>query len=904
MRQKTEQETMAAERHVNLLVDALEKAKGNGGVWLNPDGHSRPKMYPGSVNVSPFNALVMALHTDANSYKTPLYLSFNTAKDQNLSVMKGQKGVPFIWYNWDTFVNRENPEDKISRDTYKALPESVRENYKATQKREVRTVFNLDQTTFPHKEKDEYEKLMKEHGSKEMGTKDEAGLKTQVSHFLLTMRDNLVKVEHKNELPHAQYDSSEDTVSIPNAKNYGHYADFAQDAIRQIMLATGYEQRLARVSRPTPEAMRQEALISELATGIKMVELGLPARISKDNLEHIDYWKRELQENPCLIDILERDVNKALDIVSRAERGEKIEYASKERKDLVEKLSTPEINSQECAILLDIIRREGEIDPRNFRYETHRKAFMEKFDLNQFETEIQRAKAELSKPDLSEDAKDKTEEALKDAKDAVVQQCTERMPEMWNDKSHNFFIKGEIAKWLGHEPKDFAVILDTKTGIADVVLQSGANVKTGQPGVINLDRIEHALMKYKDASYVRFFNVDGFMGFKPDDNYFRNKEISYQQTKGWNLKQVGMINFDDAVVKANKVVFEQAQMMKDDDGRWAFYLKVPGENGFAIHPDSRDLNQFFTTIKQGDDKAINEIRDELSQKYYLLGKTRPKQRFDIFNMDVPQKDVDRITRANIFRTKEGRLMMIATLDGADKQRPREIKQSQWQRLWLAPDMAAYKNRLAAKIYADVLHPDFDLEEDERIASVKERPAKVKESPKPEQETREEAMHESKPEVKQETEEKPKTETKKESKQEPKPKAEEKQEEKTEEKEKAKIGLTPMVRQFLDLKKKHPDALLLFRCGDFYETYMQDARKSSEILGITLTRSSKTKDPDGKPLEMAGFPYHALDSYLPKLIRAGQRVAICDQIEPRQQQEQKPEQNHPEQSENQSRGMRR
>ena len=88
----------------------------------------------------------------------------------------------------------------------------------------------------------------------------------------------------------------------------------------------------------------------------------------------------------------------------------------------------------------------------------------------------------------------------------------------------------------------------------------------------------------------------------------------------------------------------------------------------------------------------------------------------------------------------------------------------------------------------------------------------------------------------------------------------------------------MLKQFMDLKKKHPDALLLFRCGDFYETYMQDAEKSSKILGITLTKSSKTKDPDGKPLAMAGFPYHALDTYLPKLIRAGQRVAICDQIE--------------------------
>lgn len=91
-------------------------------------------------------------------------------------------------------------------------------------------------------------------------------------------------------------------------------------------------------------------------------------------------------------------------------------------------------------------------------------------------------------------------------------------------------------------------------------------------------------------------------------------------------------------------------------------------------------------------------------------------------------------------------------------------------------------------------------------------------------------------------------------------------------------ITPMLRQFLDLKKKHPDALLLFRCGDFYETYMQDAETASKILGITLTKSSKSKDPEGKPLAMAGFPYHALDTFLPKLIRAGQRVAICDQIE--------------------------
>ena len=92
------------------------------------------------------------------------------------------------------------------------------------------------------------------------------------------------------------------------------------------------------------------------------------------------------------------------------------------------------------------------------------------------------------------------------------------------------------------------------------------------------------------------------------------------------------------------------------------------------------------------------------------------------------------------------------------------------------------------------------------------------------------------------------------------------------------GLTPMMRQFYSFKEANPDALLLFRCGDFYETYADDAVEAAKILGITLTRRSNGKNANGAACEMAGFPYHALDTYLPKLIRAGKRVAICDQLE--------------------------
>ena len=89
-------------------------------------------------------------------------------------------------------------------------------------------------------------------------------------------------------------------------------------------------------------------------------------------------------------------------------------------------------------------------------------------------------------------------------------------------------------------------------------------------------------------------------------------------------------------------------------------------------------------------------------------------------------------------------------------------------------------------------------------------------------------------------------------------------------------LTPMMRQYAELKAKHPDAVLLFRCGDFYETYLEDAVIASRILGITLTRRNNGNNCKGS--EMAGFPFHALDTYLPKLVRAGKRVAICDQLE--------------------------
>ena len=203
--------------------------------------------------------------------------------------------------------------------------------------REIRTLFNIDQTTLPYVDKPAYEDAVKQDGSvQERGytEADNRRLRTRFNDFLLKMRDNLVPVRSDGSgVPH--YETDKDAVYMPRQKDFEHYHDYMQEALRQIVSATGHQQRLAREGMvmkngvaPSEDAVKYERLVVELASGIKMLELGLPARLSDASLKTVDYWCREFKENPCIMDALESDVNNALDVIRKAERGEKIEYAT------------------------------------------------------------------------------------------------------------------------------------------------------------------------------------------------------------------------------------------------------------------------------------------------------------------------------------------------------------------------------------------------------------------------------------------------------------------------------------------------------------------------------------------------------------------------------------------------
>lgn len=337
MKEKSQFEKNAADKQVELLSEALNGAVSAGGHWLNATGKGYPKFYPKGVAVSPFNALFMALHSDKTGSKTNLFTLYSEAKARGESVREHEKGVPFLFYNWNKYVNRNNPNDIISRNDYQQLPPEERNRYKGIHNREIRTLFTIDQTLLPLVDKNVYETLVQKHGNsveQGFGEKELRELRPRFNAFVQAISKNMVPVRTDGSGV-AHYDSQKDAVYIPRQKDFEHYTDYAQETLRQIIAATGHQQRLAREGMvmkngvpPTEDAVKQEHLISEIASGIKMLEMGLPARLSDENIKMVDYWNRELKENPNLIDAIESDVNNALEVIRKAERGEKIEYAT------------------------------------------------------------------------------------------------------------------------------------------------------------------------------------------------------------------------------------------------------------------------------------------------------------------------------------------------------------------------------------------------------------------------------------------------------------------------------------------------------------------------------------------------------------------------------------------------
>lgn len=181
--------------------------------------------------------------------------------------------MPFLYYNWNKYVNRNNPDDVITKEAYAELSEQDKQQYKGVKNREIRVLFNIDQTLLPMANETAYTTALKKDGTVEdrgYGDKEDKQLHGCVNGFLQKMKDNLVNVRQDG-TGVAHYDTEKDVIYLPRQRDFEHYNDYVQEMMRQLVSATGHQQRLAREGMvmkngkaPSEDAVKKERLITEI----------------------------------------------------------------------------------------------------------------------------------------------------------------------------------------------------------------------------------------------------------------------------------------------------------------------------------------------------------------------------------------------------------------------------------------------------------------------------------------------------------------------------------------------------------------------------------------------------------------------------------------------------------------
>ena len=711
--------------HATLLLGALELAKGNKGVWMNKAGKSNAEFLWAKTPITPYNNLMMNLQSDQKGYRSNVYAYFDELKDAGDSVRSNEKALPFNWTRWD-YQNIATKE-VITKGEYQKLPEDEKSLYVKHHSRQTQQIFNIDQTSMTGKQM--YGDLLKETGAKyeelsergvtsmikfseklksnhptaivvarddnqyhiygndatraakilglPVGQTEVDGQKIKSTGFPLdriddflpklvqakqwvVVADNLdsaelirrvanekdvlnkaystaqtvansagIGYERVMVLQDAEYDKQADKIIVSGMtdKDSGNSRQAAiakaNDIYRAIVAATGSEQRLDRLGRnnllPNDDA-KYERFVQDLSAGILMARQGLPASLSKESMQHIDYWQREIKENPKLLGLLEKDVNNAVESIDKHMQKQIVKYEDI-RKDLP-------------------------------------------------------------------------------LKDLAVSE-------------RQYQISTDLAKLPDIDSKEIVIVRDTAKGSADVILPEGASLEDNvEISGIRKDRIKIAL-GHEGITDVKFYNAGGALGLKEPDDYYKDKTVSVDRLRQYEFSQHRDIDVKPQIAAAALPKIEIFTPIRDEKGQYAFFFKAENEPSFSVYPNDTHKKLYFDV--RGTDKQM-DIHNALAQKYYSVAKQHPEIKVDLIMPKVSNVDMSKIERPTITKDREdpSKKYVMATIDG--KFMKKEITKSQWDKMWLADDMSAYKKAVAAIVFAPLLKEDVQKEQSTSMAA--------------------------------------------------------------------------------------------------------------------------------------------------------------------------------------------
>lgn len=730
--------------HAAILLGALAAAKANDGVWMNKESKSNAEFIFSHTPVTAYNNIMMNLQSDQKGYRTNVFTSFNNAQKNGVAVKQGEKATPFNWTQWD-YQNLTDKNDIISNKEYEKLSDEEKKMYGKHASRLTQYIYNIDQTTYPAVGGDQFVTLLKEKGAQQESLKPSTSasflkqfdeIKAKHPDVIVIMRKDdsyeIYKSDAKKaaEATHLPVTKQEiegkkiDTVSFSHTMLDVHLPNIIRAGHRVAVCDQLEDPKLVK-SVPEGKAVLDRAYSTAKAVakqeGIKYERVMViqDAKYDKtdDKIEVSGMIDKSVGSERLAALQKANDIYRAVvaatgteNRLDRSGRNSLLPEDDAKHEKLVQELAAgvlmarqglPATLSKESQKLIPYWERELKENPKMV-------GVIER-DVNNAVETIDNLIAKR-KVDYK----------------AIRGQLP---PKMITDKAENYSLAADLAKLPSIDTKEVVVIRDRKANKVDVILPAGASVEANNevPGM-RKDRISIALKK-EGFNEVKFYNAGGSLGLNKPNTYFEGKDVSLNQLKQYQLVNHKTIEVAQQPKQENKVEIEHFRAIKDDYGRWAFYIKPKNELQFSVYPPKEHMNKYFSVRNTPDEKTT---RAALANKWYEVAKQFPDVRVDIINPH-PAKDIDmsRIVNPTITKSAQDPKVKIvfATIDGERHHAP--VNETQWQRMWLADNMAEYKKAVAAVVFEPVLRKGMESQQTQSEVVKETEKVEVKEAPEPE-----------------------------------------------------------------------------------------------------------------------------------------------------------------------------
>lgn len=741
---KDEDKPSKSVAHAAILLGALAAAKANDGVWMNKESKSNAEFIFSHTPVTAYNNIMMNLQSDQKGYRTNVFTLFNNAQKNGVAVKQGEKATPFNWTQWD-YQNLTDKNDIISNKEYEKLSDEEKKMYGKHASRLTQYIYNIDQTTYPAVGGDQFVTLLKEKGAQQESLKPSTtasflkqfdAIKAKHPDVIAIMRKDdsyeIYKSDAKKaaEATHLPVIKQEiegkkiDTVSfshtmldvhLPNIIRAGHRVAIC-DQLEDPKLVKSVPEGKAVLDRAYSTAKtvaKQEGIKYERVMVIQEAKYDK----ADDKIEVSGMIDKSVGSERLAALQKANDIYRAVvaatgteNRLDRSGRNSLLPEDDAKHEKLVQELAAgvlmarqglPATLSKDSQKLIPYWERELKENPKMV-------GVIERDVNNAVETiDNLIAKREV------------------DYK-AIRGQLP---PKMITDKAENYSLAADLAKLPSIDTKEVVVIRDRKANKVDVILPAGASVEANNevPGM-RKDRISIALKK-EGFDEVKFYNAGGSLGLNKPNSYFEGKDVSLNQLKQYQLVNHKTIDVAQQPKQENKVEIEHFRAIKDDYGRWAFYIKPKNEPQFSVYPPKEHMNKYFSVRNTSDKKTT---RAALANKWYEVAKQFPDVRVDIVNPH-PAKDIDMSRIVNPTITKSAQdpkvKLVFATIDKERHHAP--VNETQWQRMWLADNMAEYKKAVAAVVFEPVLRKGMESQQTQSKVVKETEKVEVKEAPEPE-----------------------------------------------------------------------------------------------------------------------------------------------------------------------------